>query len=168
MTTKVATFLAHALALEDEAADRYEELADVMEVHNNSEVALMFKQMSEFSRMHGLQVKQRAQGHVLPKLRSWEYRWNTPESPEAGAPENTHYLMTPWHALTFALANERRGLEFYANTAKASDDAEVRRLAAEMADEEQEHVAALERWLARTEKPAANWKEDPDPVCVVD
>jgi len=167
-TTKVATFLAHALALEVEAADRYEELADVMEVHNNSEVALMFRQMSEFSRMHGLQVKQRAQGHQLPKLRSWEYRWNTPEPPEVGTPDATHYLMTAWHALSFAMENERRGLTYYASVAADSDDAEVRRLAAEMAEEEREHVATLERWLARTPKPSADWSEDPDPVAMID
>ena len=52
MTSTVALFLAHAIALEVEAAERYEELADVMEVHNNPEVAALFRQMSEFSRRH--------------------------------------------------------------------------------------------------------------------
>ena len=34
--------LAHAMAIETEAVDRYEELADQMEVHNNPEVAAFF------------------------------------------------------------------------------------------------------------------------------
>ncbi len=168
MTTPVATFLAHALALETEAAERYAELADVMDVHNNPEVAELFRQMSEFSHLHAVSVRQRTAGHQLPKLHSWDYRWNTPEPPEVGAPEATHYLMTPWHALSFALDNERRGHDFYADSAAASDDPEVRRLAGEFAAEESEHVATLERWLDRVPQPAADWADDPDPASVVD
>ena len=163
MTTPVATFLAHALALETEAAERYAELADVMEVHNNPEVAELFRQMSEFSHLHAASVRQRAAGHHLPKLHSWDYRWNTPEPPEVGAPEGTHYLMTPWHALTFALDNERRGHDYYADSAAGSDDPELRRLASDFAAEESEHVATLERWLERIPQPATDWADDPDP-----
>jgi rubrerythrin len=167
-STKVATFLAHAIAMETEAAERYDELADVMEVHNNLEVAALFRQMADFSRLHGDSVRKRAEGHDLPKLKSWEYRWDTPEPPEVGSPETAHYLMTPYHALDFALGNERRGHDFYAACAAESGDAEIRRLAGEMAAEEAEHVAELERWLARTPKPAPGWAEDPDPALVVD
>ncbi len=168
MTTAVATFLAHALALETEAAERYAELADVMDVHNNPEVALLFRQMAEFSTLHAESVRRRAAGHQLPHLHSWDYRWNTPEPPEVGAPEDTHYLMTPWHALSFALDNERRGYDFYAGKANTGDDSEVSLLAAEFAAEESEHVATLVRWLERIPHPTADWAEDPDPASVVD
>ncbi|MBI2236840.1 MAG: ferritin family protein [Magnetospirillum sp.] len=168
MTTKVATFLAHSIAMENEAAERYDELASVMEVHNNPEVAVLFHQMAEFSRRHTASVKSRAVGYQLPQLKSWEYRWNTPEPPEVGVTDATHYMMTPYHALEFALANERRGHDFYAREAAGSDDSEVRRLATEMAEEEAEHVEELEAWIARTPKPATDWKEDPDPVSVID
>jgi len=168
MTTAVATFLAHALALETEAAERYAELADVMEVHNNPEVAELFRQMSDFSQLHADSVRQRAIGHLLPRLQSWDYRWNTPEPPEVGETQATHYLMTPWHALSFALDNERRGHDYYAGKAADGDDPELRVLAAEFAAEESEHVATLERWLGRTPKPALDWAEDPDPASVVD
>jgi rubrerythrin len=169
MTTTVALFLAHAVALETEAGDRYEELADVMDVHNNQEVAALFRQMAEFSRLHAGQVRERAaEFGPLPRLKSWEYRWNTPEPPEAGDFLGTHYLMTPFHALQFALANERRGWEFYNNSAKESSDPEVRRLGAEFAGEEAEHVETLERWIERTPRPDGDWAEDPDPAQVVD
>jgi len=166
--TKVAIFLAHALAMEQEAADRYDELADSMDVHNNQDVAELFRQMATFSRLHGASVAQRAAPYDLPKLKSWQYRWNTPEPPEVGEPEGSHYMMTPYHALIFALGNERRGHQFYASEASGSDDASVRSLAAEMADEEAEHVRELEAWIARTPKPAADWAEDPDDAVVVD
>lgn len=168
MPTKVATFLAHALAMENEASERYAELADMMAVHNNADVAEMFRQMSEFSHMHALSVRQRASGHELPRLKSWEFRWNMPEPPEVGDPGIAHYLMRPWHALAFALENERKGMAYYATAAQSGDDAEIRALAAAFADEEAEHVATLERWLARTPEPEFGWCEDPDPAAVID
>ncbi|MDO8605706.1 MAG: ferritin family protein [Phaeospirillum sp.] len=168
MTTKVAIFLAHALAMEQEAADRYDELADTMEVHNNQDVAELFRQMAKFSRLHGASVAQRASPHELPRLKSWQYRWNTPEPPEVGEPEGSHYMMTPYHALIFALENEKRGHQFYATEASGSDDNAVREMAAEMAEEEAEHVAELESWISRTPKPPADWADDDDDAVVVD
>jgi len=168
MTTEVATFLAHALAMENEAADRYDELADTMDVHNNPDVADLFRQMSGFSRRHAASVAERAARHDLPALKSWQYRWNTFEPPEVGAVEGTHYRMTPYHALSFALDNERRGRDFYAARAKDGATAELRRLAAEMADEESEHVAELERWLAQVPPPQAGWDDDDDEALVAD
>jgi len=168
MTQKVALFLAHAMAMEQEAADRYDELADTMEVHNNREVAELFRQMAKYSRLHGASVAQRASSHDLPRLKSWQYRWNMAEPPEVGEVEGGHYLMTPYHALVFALENEKRGHQYYALQATDTDDAEVRAMAAEMADEEAEHVAELEAWIARTPKPAADWADDPDDAVVVD
>lgn len=167
--TAIALFLAHSVALETEAGDRYDELSDMMEVHNNPQVAELFGQMREFSRLHASQVGARALEHQpLPKLKSWQYRWDTPEGPESGDPADAHYLMTPYHALHFALANERRGWEYYNMVATTSEDAEVRALAAEFAAEEAEHVATLERWLDRIAKPDRAWAEDADPPQVVD
>ncbi|MGE5475209.1 MAG: ferritin-like domain-containing protein [Bacteroidales bacterium] len=169
MTSKVALFLAHSIALETEAGERYEELAGVMEVHNNLEVAELFRKMSDFSHRHAASVQERARAFApLPKLKSWEYRWNSPEPPEVGDFSATHYLMTPFHALQFALANERRGWEFYNRSAADSPDAEVRGLARDFADEEAEHVKELEEWLGKVPRPAIDWADDPDPAAVID
>lgn len=43
-----------------------------------------------------------------------------------------------------------------------SSDPEVRRLAAEFASEEAEHVDALDKWLARTQRPSTTWDADPE------
>ena len=40
--------------------------------------------------------------------------------------------------------------------------AELRRLANEFAEEEKEHVLALDQWLARTPRPSAPFAEDPE------
>ncbi|MBC7906293.1 MAG: ferritin family protein [Rhodospirillaceae bacterium] len=169
MTSKVALFLAHSIALETEAGDRYEELADVMEVHNNPDIAELFRRMSEFSRKHADSVRERARAfQPLPKLKSWEYRWNAPEPPEVGDFSATHYLMTPYHALQFALGNERRGWEYYSGMAAGTSNAELRELAHTFAEEEADHLRQLEQWLTKVERPVKNWADDPDPAAVID
>jgi len=161
-------FLAHALALEVEAAERYDELADTMSVHHNDEVAAMFGRMAGFSRMHADAVRGRAAKVELPHFKPWEYQWQGTEGPETGSVERTHYLMTPYHCLQLALHNERRGRDFYASIAAATTDAEVKRLAQQMAEEESEHVRTLEQWLSRTPEPQPDWDQDLDPPVVND
>ena len=50
-------------------------------------------------------------------------------------------------ALDLALDGERRGHAYYATIAAASDDAELRAIASQFADEEAEHVRELEKLL---------------------
>ena len=163
-----ASFLAHALAFETEAAERYADLADTMETHNNAEVAELFRRMANFSRMHADAVKGRAAGTELPHFKPWEFQWKEAEGPEVAPVERTHYLMTPYHCLQLALHNERRGRDFYLDVSAASADAEVKRLADQMAEEEQDHVLVLEAWLARTPEPQPDWDQDLDPPTVAD
>ena len=164
----LALFLAHAVALEAEAAQSYAELADAMDVHNNPKVAELFRKLCHYSELHHADVKKRAEGIELPALKPWEYHWSESGSPEAAPAERTHYMMTPFHCLHLALANEKRGYNYYADIAHKSVDAEVKRLAAEFAAEEAEHVAMLEKWVATVKAPEADWAEDLDPPAVTD
>jgi rubrerythrin len=166
MSYTLPEFLAHSIALEQEAAERYLELADMMEAHNNVDTAVVFRDMARFSKLHCEEILARVGTTPLPKLKAWQYRWTTP--PEVGGDDGIHYLMTPYHALKYARDNEVRGMEFYRSTAAKSDDAEVRRLGAEFAAEESEHVEALSQWIAKTPRPSITWREDPDPVQSID
>ena len=78
MDLALPEFLAHAVALEDEAAERYLELADMMEAHRNDAVSSVFRSMNRFSQMHCDSIKLRVGSIELPKLKSWEYRWSSP------------------------------------------------------------------------------------------
>ena len=129
--TNVGLFLAHALELEIEAADRYDELADSMEAHNNVEVAKLFRDLAGYSKKHAEEVRQIAAEHgPLPKVAPWEFQWDaTKESPEAAAFESAHYLMKPHHALKMALISENQGNKYYASVAAETKDPEVARLA---------------------------------------
>lgn len=162
MSYTLPEFLAHAVALEHEAAERYLELADMMEAHRNDAVATIFRDMNRFSLMHHDEVKGRVGALELPRLKSWQYRWTAP--PEMGGDEAFDYMLEPYNALRYARENEVRAMEYYRSVAAEATDAEVKRLATEFAAEESEHVAALDKWLAQTPRPAMTWDADPDPL----
>jgi len=158
-------FLAHAVELESEAAERYDELADSMEAHNNLEVARLFRDLAGYSRKHRDEIKGIAAEYgPVPKVAPWEFQWrNSPESPEAAAFEDAHYLMTPHHALKMALMCETQAQKYYAAVAAETEDTDVAKLARDFADEESQHVALVRQWLQRFPLPPEGWDEDPDP-----
>jgi len=147
--SSVAEFLAHALEMEVESAERYRELADNMEVHNNPQVATLFRRLAVEGDAHVEQVTRRCASIELPNIAPWAFKWTSPDGPESPAMEDLHYLMSRRQALELALHNEVRGLAFYIQVADRSLDAEVRQLAGEMAREEHAHVAMLENLLRR-------------------
>ena len=66
-------FFAAAIAMEEEAAQRYEEFADAMDMHNNAEVASMFRRLAavearQYDEAAGL-LKRVADGSRDPELR---------------------------------------------------------------------------------------------------
>jgi rubrerythrin len=157
-------FLAHALAIEQEAAARYQELGDQMVAHNNSAVAELFFWLSRIEADHAEQVARKAQGVGLPAIQPWDYKWIGFESPESAAHEDAHYLMAPFQALEIALANEQRAAQFFERVAGTTRDESVRNLAQEMAADERQHVVYVERAMAKHARPDADWAEDLDPA----
>jgi hypothetical protein len=134
----------------------------MMEAHRNDAIATIFRDMNRFSLMHHDEVKARAGALELPTLKSWQYRWTAP--PEKGGDEAFDYMLEPYNALRYARENEARAMAYYRSVADTATDAEVRRLATELAAEEAGHVAALDKWIAQTPRPAPAWDADPDPA----
>jgi rubrerythrin len=159
----VANLLAHAHAMESEAHERYLDLAEQLDVHNNTEVAALFRKMAQIEQLHVQKILERVGDLELPRLSPWEYRWPGAEAPETAGIGEAHYMMTPHHALSMALRAEQRALEFYTGVLESGGDASVQALARELAEEEREHVALVKTWLAKYPEPAANWADDPDP-----
>lgn len=149
MINSLPEFLAHALELEVESAQRYRDLADAMQVHNNPEVAELFNRLAGYGDDHAAEVEQRAVGLELPYIPPWDFKWSCPEAPEAPCLQDAHYQMTTCQALELALHNEVRGRDFYYQVASGSNDPAVCEAAAEMAAEEEEHVAMLRQWIER-------------------
>ena len=64
--SELAEFLAHSVELEAEARERYQELAEAMAVHHNSEVAEFFRRMATEASDHLAEVERIVGGAVLP------------------------------------------------------------------------------------------------------
>ncbi len=159
----VAGLLAHVKAMETEAMERYQDLAEQMEVHHNPETAGLFRKMAEVESLHVQKVLERTEGMELPHIPPWEYQWIDGQTPEAAAAESTHYLMTPHHALQLALKAEKRALDFFTQVADQAEPGMIHDLASELRDEEAEHVDLIKAWLAKLPEPDEGWDEDPDP-----
>ncbi|GAB3459220.1 ferritin-like domain-containing protein [Insolitispirillum peregrinum] len=168
MITTVPEFLAHAITLERESAERFDELADALEVHHNGDVVELFRKMAHYSRLHLAEARDAARGLTLPHYAPWEYHWPDAESPETVEIDEVHYRMTPHHALIAAKQSEERGHAFYALIASTCPNAEVQAMAAEFAAEEQMHIRLLLDWLKKYPPPGEHWAEDLDPPVSVD
>lgn len=145
----VERFLAHAVTLEREAARRYEELASSMQTDGQRELQQFFARMAHYSRLHLAQAAARAGFRELPDIAPHEFEWPDGNAPETAAWAGVDAQMSPRDALALALKGERGGLAYYAAVAATTLDAELRAIAGEFAAEEAEHVAELERLIAR-------------------
>ena len=152
----VAEFLAHAIKLEEDAANRFSDLEQAMKSYGNNESANFFGKLAHFSRLHLAQAKRRAGYHDLPELKEEDYIWPSGESPEATSMEASHYLMNVEYSVQLALDGERSSYEFYQNIANTTPDPEIRVMAIEFATEEAEHVLELEKWIARAKEATAS------------
>ena len=142
-------FLAHAIQLEREAARHYEELTEDMKTAGNTDVADFFRKMAGFSRKHLADAMERGGFRVVPELRPDQLRWPDGISPENAGWEGVDGFLDVLGALELALLAERRGHAFYAGIAATTRNPRVKLMAEEFAAEEGEHVAELEKRIAK-------------------
>jgi len=161
-------FMTLALAMETEAAQRYVEFADAMEMHNNLEVAALFRKMADIETKHAAQIMAEMGWKVAPAMPPGKATWDGFEAPETTPGDEVHYLMQPWHALQLALQNEERAERFFGKLARAATVATVKKAALELESEEREHVELVKAWLKKVPKPASDWANDPDPPSYTD
>jgi hypothetical protein len=162
--SSVVEFVAHAQALEQELAERYAEMADCMEVHNNLVVARLFRELAEYGESRAGLLRNEMQGRVVPLVPPWEYRWLDIETPgSADCMQRLHYLMTPYHALELALQIERGAYLFYLHTVEAHSDRQVRELAAKSLTDIRHHLNLLQEWMHQEETSLERVQDDLDP-----
>jgi rubrerythrin len=161
-------FMTQAWVMEMEAAQRYTEFADAMAMHNNREVAALFRKMAAIEGKHATQIMAEMGWKEMPPLSSAKVRWEGFEGPETTPGDEVHYLMQPYHALELALANEQRAERFFARLVQAATVASVRKAARALQREEREHVALVRAWMKKIPKPTSDWAHDPDPPSYTD
>ena len=161
-------FMALALLIENEAAQRYSELADAMETHNNRDVAELFRRMAAIEAKHAQKIMAEMKWRTAPAVPIGLHSWAGFESPETTPSADVHYLMQPYQALELALAGEQRAEQFFSRLVPLAKVATVRKAARELRDEEREHVALVKEWMKKVSKPATDWADDPDPPRYMD
>lgn len=152
----VEHFLEAAVRLERDSALRYDELADAIAGHGRAEVVAFFRRQALFSRRHQQQAESR-----IGRREAWEGVAAEPDadpgliafpggdSPEAAALWAADGHLSEDGAMALALAAEEAGRAYYAKVAATATDPEIRRLAADFAQEEAEHVQALKDLIAK-------------------
>ncbi|MDR3515991.1 MAG: ferritin family protein [Azospirillaceae bacterium] len=148
----VEEFLAYATKLEEEATLRFDQLADAMQGYGNKDVGSLFRRLSEYSRRHLADARARSGFRDIPVMDPGAYQWPDVESPEAAAIWAADPFLAKNEALEIALASETAGYDFYKSVHDTTDDPEIRRLAAEFAAEEAEHVAWIRQWIDHESK----------------
>jgi len=156
MIDSVAELYVHAIAIEREAAERYAELAQRMDDLGNDAVAGLFGFLARAEALHLAALRRRTEGVALPALDT-DHSWLGGAPPECVARELVFRLMSQRDALQIALQAEKRARAFFEQVVRSAGDPALRALAREMAAEEAEHVALIERMLDRTPDPNIDW-----------
>lgn len=139
----VEEFLAHALAIEREAAERYREFEAYFRDHSQEILAGLCGNLAGLEEEHFALLVKESRGRKLPVIAADEYRWLESGAPEAAARELFYRIASERHLLEVALHAEREAQRFFEWVALGTPDKKVRELAREMADEEAQHV----RWV---------------------
>ncbi|WP_346657036.1 ferritin family protein [Bradyrhizobium sp. NBAIM20] len=137
--------LAHAM--EQEAANKYDSLADEMRGQGKNELAEVFTRLAAAERDHVDSVTSWSQSRRGKSPDPALVRWEAPEPlpPDAAAEVRNSRLMTPYRALAMAVRNEERAFAFWSYLAAYSDDADIKKASEMMAREELGHVATLRK-----------------------
>jgi rubrerythrin len=162
--SSLADLLAIAYQIEADAVERYLLLAEQMEVHNNQELASVFRDLARAEGIHAEEIRRQAGDlDVVAHARNLG-NWKKGESPEEADLAEAHYLMTPWHALQMALTCEQRALAYFVEVVDTTKDPKIKDMAKEFVEEEAEHVNLCHRLLKKYPAPSdQSWAYDPDP-----
>lgn len=146
-TLSIKDALDLGILVEEEAMERYQELADNLDVHNTGEAAQFFRFMVGCEAMHGeeLKEKRRELFGEEPSSVDRSLLWDV-EAPDY---DSTRTFMTLQDALKVAMAAERKAFEFFDGALPEVTDAEVRELFTELRQEEVEHMEMVREQMKK-------------------
>lgn len=136
-----------AVLIEEEARDRYRELAEQLSVHGTPEVAVFFSRMARIEEHHRTELLER-RGTLFGSAPSSIDRSNLFDV-EAPGYEEARAFMGVRQALETVLAAEVRAHDFFDQALPRVKDPESRALFEELRQEEVHHQALVKAELAR-------------------
>lgn len=134
-----------AIGIEEEAQERYEELADQMELHHTPEAASFFRQMSRSEAQHGSELRERRRRLYRDASRAVA----GPRDVKAPGYDEVRAFMTLRQAVQTALRAEETAQAFFGVALPQVRDPEVRALFEALRDEEARLHEQLGQDLAR-------------------
>jgi len=136
-----------AILVEEEARERYEELAHQMETHNTPEAGKFFRYMVENEAKHAEDLADRREALFgkAPSAVTRAMLWDV-EAPDYDA---ARAFMTARAAMEAALASEIKAHAFFERILPAVRDTEVRALFQELCGEELQHQTLVREELAK-------------------
>ncbi|MFI5181717.1 MAG: ferritin family protein [Thermoanaerobaculia bacterium] len=136
-----------ASLIEEEAKERYEELADQMELHHDAEVASFFHLMAKNETRHGAELAERRKRLFpgLPRRVDRSMLWDV----EAPGYETVHAFMSLKEALEVALAAEVKAFHYFSEVLKIVPPGEVKTLFEELKVEEIHHQDLVKKEMAK-------------------
>jgi rubrerythrin len=140
-------FLAHAIAIEHEAAERYREFQAHFASRGDDVLAGLCCNLAAIEAAHLARLLTGSRDLDLPAIADHDYRWLEGVSPEAPARELFFRVANKRDLLAVALQGEANAQRFFAWVAHTSPAEAVRSLAREMASDESQHVGWLEQAL---------------------
>lgn len=153
-----------AVIVEEEAKDRYGELADQMELHHNDDAARFFRFMLTVESTHEHRLAERRR-HLFgdqPRSVTREMIFDI-EAPEY---DEVRATMSARQALDVALRAEKKAFAFFDAALAELADPGIRKMFEELREEERDHERRVEREIAKLSPDPALTAEDviDDPV----
>ncbi len=136
-----------ASLIEDEAKERYEELAEQMEMHHDADVASFFHFMAKNEARHGEELAERRKRLFpnQPQRVDRSMLWDV----EAPGYETVHAFMSLKEALEVALAAEVKAFNYFCEVLTTLPPGEVKTLFEELKVEEIHHQELVKKEMAK-------------------
>jgi rubrerythrin len=135
-----------AYSMEQEAANRYSQIAAILRIQDNPALAEIFERLAAQERLHLEGVIHWSEQQKGTPPDPAHLPWQVPETfDDEGAGTMDPRVLTAYRSLAMAVRNEERAFAFWTYVAAHAEQREVRRAAEAMAAEELEHVAILRR-----------------------
>jgi rubrerythrin len=147
-----------AILIEEEAEERYGELADELEVHHTPEAASYFRHMSEHEAHHRGDLRERRQ-RLFPGAERQVSRamlWDV----KAPGFDQAHMFMSLREAMETALGADEKAREFFETAIRSAGAPEVKALFEELRDEEAHSAEEVRNELAHLPPEGATIAED--------
>jgi rubrerythrin len=151
-------FIAHALAVEFEAARTLRDLQGAFHDRGEDELASLCGKLAALEQEHYERLEARSRGLALPAVDFRLYAWLESHDADCCPRDMVFHIASPRALLEIALKAEQRAVDMFERAATHLKDPGVRELARQLAQDEVEHVRWVLDALARTPREFTDWE----------